>query len=283
MRGIRWLALHVSERMARALLYPITAYFLAIRGVERRSSRRYLRRVLGRKPRFREVARHFYTFAVTILDRVFLLTDRFAPERVRVHGLPALLELVDAGRGVLLLGSHLGSFEAVRAIGMSRPDVTVRVVMDYGHNPQLTALLDALNPRVRATLIDAAENSTTVLLKVHETIEAGGLVGILADRPHLSEPTVTCNLLGGPVKLPLSPFRIAAVLKAPVMLMFGLVETAGSYEVYFEKFADPITISRSDREGDIRNWAQRYADRLEARARSAPYNWFNFYDYWNDL
>jgi predicted LPLAT superfamily acyltransferase len=28
--------------------------------------------------------------------------------------------------------------------------------------------------------------------------------------------------------------------------------------------------------------AQRYADSLEQRLRTAPYNWFNFYPYWTD-
>lgn len=282
LRFIRWVALSASPRLARALLYPITLYFLIVRDVERRASRLYLRRVLGREPDLRHVARHIHTFARTILDRVFLLSGRFEASHIRLHGQQALHDYADRGVGVLLFGSHLGSFEVVRVTGLSRNDVVVKILMDYGHNRRLALILDALNPRAVETLIDASGDSTQVLLKMHEVLDAGGLMGMLADRPHVGEPTVTCSFFGEPVQLPTSPFRIASVLKAPVFLIFGLLRPNGDYDVYFEKFADQITLARNQREEQARVLAQRYAERLEFYAREAPYNWFNFYDFWND-
>jgi predicted LPLAT superfamily acyltransferase len=32
----------------------------------------------------------------------------------------------------------------------------------------------------------------------------------------------------------------------------------------------------------VKKWTQAYARRLEDYTRRAPYNWFNFYDYWDD-
>lgn len=280
-RFIRWLALHVGESAARLCLYPITAYFLIMRHSERRASRDYLRRALGREPRLLDIARHIHTFATTILDRVFLLTGRFKPERIRLHGLPELNTHLDAGRGVLLLGSHFGSFEAVRAIGLARQELHLRILMDYQHNPQLSQLLDALNPRARDSIIDATGDSTRVLLEIHETLNAGGLVGMLADRARSGESTVTCRLLNDPVALPVGPFRIAAVLHKPVMLIFSILRSDNTYDVYFEPFADELHVGRrGERDQAINEWVHRYASRLEARIREAPFNWFNFYDYW---
>ena len=77
---IRSFSLVGGRRLSRLLLYPITLYFLARRGEERRDSRAYLSRVLGRPARLADVARHIHTFAATILDHVFLLggdMDRF--------------------------------------------------------------------------------------------------------------------------------------------------------------------------------------------------------------
>lgn len=281
LRFIRWLGLRVSPRAAHALLYPVTLYFLVMRGPERRASRAYLSRVFGCRATLLQTARHIYTFAVTILDRVFFLAGRFEAERVRVHGLPELHRHLDAGRGVLLLGAHFGSFDAVRTLAFSRPELTVRILMDYGHNAQLSAVLNALNPRAEAGIIDASGDSTQVLLQIYETLAAGGMVGVLADRARPGEATRACSLLGTPAALPIAPFRLAAVLGCPVMLMFGVLRENRFYDIYFEPFADRIVLGpRSARDGQLASWLKRYAERLEARVREAPYNWFNFYDFW---
>jgi predicted LPLAT superfamily acyltransferase len=281
-RFIRWVALDVSAPVARAMLLPITAYFLLVRGPERRASRNYLRRVLHREPRLKDVARHIHSFAVSILDRVAFLSEHGNARTVRVHGVEHVHRHLEQGRGILLFGSHLGSFEAVRHVGFSRPDLEVRILMDYQQNPQLTTLLDALNPRAHASVIDAGEESTRVLLKIHETLERGGLVGVLADRVHAGETTIPAELLGSPITLSMGSFRIAAVTGAPVLLIFGLLQADGTYDVHFEPFADRIEIRRGQREEDAGLWGRRYAARLEARIREAPFNWFNFYDYWRD-
>ncbi|MBW8075945.1 MAG: acyltransferase, partial [Metallibacterium scheffleri] len=70
---IRCIGLRGGRPPARLLLYPITLYFFLRRGPERRASRAYLARVLGRPARTRDVLRHFHAFAATTLDRVFLL------------------------------------------------------------------------------------------------------------------------------------------------------------------------------------------------------------------
>jgi predicted LPLAT superfamily acyltransferase len=281
-RFMRWVALKVSTRVARGMLYPITLYFLIVRGPERRASRNYLRRALRVEPRLLDIARHIHTFAVCILDRVAFLSGRSNARIVRVHGSDHVQRHLQQGRGALLFGTHLGSFDVVRHVAFSRPDVVVRILMDYQQNPQLTSLLDALNPRARASVIDAGEESTRVLLCIHETLRAGGLVGVLADRPHPGDATVPARLLGGTIALPISPFRLAAVTGVPVVLIFGLLKADGTYDVYFEPFAERIEIRRGQREADAEQWARQFAERLEARIHEAPFNWFNFYDYWRD-
>jgi predicted LPLAT superfamily acyltransferase len=64
------------------------------------------------------------------------------------------------------------------------------------------------------------------------------------------------------------------------VLFFGLYLGGRRYEVRLEPFANAIPLGSREREAAVRPWVERYARRLEHQCRDAPYNWFNFYDYW---
>ena len=278
---IRSIARYGGRALGRLCLYPITAYFVLMRGPERRASRAYLQRVQGGHAGLLAVARHVHTFAATILDRVFLLGGQFDRFDVRVHGVDALHAQLDQG-GLLLFGSHLGSFEVLRVLARRRPQLQVRVLLDKGHNPAMTQLLDALNPDIAATVIDAGQDGPSIVLAIQQALAEGALVALLVDRVHPGEAALPATFLGGRVQFPSAPWLIAAVLKAPVVLGFGLYRGGNRYELRFESFSEAIDIARQDRARVLPMLVQRYAARLEHHARGAPYNWFNFYDYWCD-
>ncbi|MCR6687737.1 hypothetical protein [Pseudoxanthomonas sp.] len=93
------IARHGGRGLARLCLWPITAYFVLVRGPERRASRAWLSRVRGRRAGLWAAARHVHAFSATILDRLFLLGGRMDLFDIRVHGLEPLEALVDHGRG----------------------------------------------------------------------------------------------------------------------------------------------------------------------------------------
>jgi predicted LPLAT superfamily acyltransferase len=91
---------------------------------------------------------------------------------------------------------------------------------------------------------------------------------------------VSAPFLGAPADFPAAPYLIASMLKLPVVLGFGIYRGGNRYELYFELFDADLTIERGRREPQLRAAAQRYAARLEHYLRIAPYNWFNFHDFW---
>ena len=264
----------------KTLLLPITGYFLLTAPRQRRASRRYLERVLGRSPTWWDVARHIHCFAATILDRVFLLSGRFDQLEIRIHNLEVLLERARDGRGCILLGSHLGSFEVLRALAVKQSDLRVKVLMYPNHNQTITRLLDALDPAVAETVIPLG--TPDVLLRLHEALEDHSMVGILGDRVTANDRQVSCRFLGAEARFPAGPVLIAAATGAPVVLFFGLYRGGRRYDVHFELLAERIQIDRQQRMPAAQAWTQRYVERLEFHARAAPYNWFNFYDFWDD-
>ncbi|MFD0738721.1 acyltransferase [Lysobacter koreensis] len=278
---IRTIACRGGRALARVLLVPITAYFVLVRGPERRASRDYLARVLGRPPRLLDVARHVHTFAATILDRVFLLSGQLHRFDIRIEGLDAIHTQIDRGQGLLMFGSHLGSFEVMRVLARQRPDIQVRVVLDKAHNPAMTQLLDALNPEIARTVIDAGQDGPSIVLAIKQATDAGALVALLVDRARPGEAWLPAPFLGRTAPFPIAPWLIAATLKVPVALAFGLYRGGNRYQLAFEVFSEGLSMERHNRMQVIAALVQRYAARLQHHARSAPYNWFNFYDFWH--
>ena len=270
-----------GRAISRVLLLPITLYFLIVRGPERRASRDFLTRVTGRPASLWQVARHLHCFASTILDRVFLLSGQLRRFEVRVFGLDALHARLDEGNGMLLFGSHHGSFEVLRVLSLERPDVQLRVVMDRNQNAIITHMLETLSPEIARTVIDARQDGLAITLAIHEATRANALVGLLVDRAKASEPVTAVPFFGAEAEFPDSPFLIAATLRVPVVISFGLYRGGRRYDLHFEAFEIEQQVPRGQRREALRRMQQRYAQRLEHYVRTAPYNWFNFYDFWS--
>lgn len=277
---IRALALHGGRRFARLLLYPITLYFFLRRGAERRASRQYLARAFGHPPGLWSMLRQFHGYAATTLDRIFLLARGERGFHIEVEGLAELERCLGEGRGVLLVGSHQGSFEALRVLGARRPDVPLRVVLDKGRTPAMTQLLEALAPEVGKAVIDASQGGANVVLAAAEACAQGGMVALLADRAGPHEAQRAVDFLGAPALLPVGPWLLAAALQVPVLLCFGLYCGGNRYRLVFESFDDCVTIPRDRRDATLDALLARYVARLEHYVHVAPFNWFNFHDFW---
>jgi predicted LPLAT superfamily acyltransferase len=274
------IARRCGRRATRLLLYPITLYFLLVRGPERTASRAYLGRVLGRPATLADVARHIHSFAGTILDRVYLLGGRMDLFDIQVDGVEALTAALDQGRGVLVFGSHLGSFDALRVLKRLRGDIALRVVLDKAHNQAISAALDALDPALAAGIIDAGQDGASVALAIKQALDANALVAMLVDRAQPGEPALRTPFLGAAAPLPTTPWLIAAALGVPVVLAFGLHRGGNRYALAFEPFSDRIVLPRAERAAGLAALLGRYAGILQARTVDAPFNWFNFYDFW---
>src|SRR5438105_13663955 len=190
LRLINWIAVHIGRAAARLLLYPITLYFLIGAHAARRTSYDYLERVRTGPARWWHVFDHFHCFGATILDRFYLLRGEFERFDVRLHHPEILHRQIETGKGCILLGSHLGSFEVLRAIGVTQQEFPLKVLMDITHNERMTLFLDGLNREIARTVIVPDRPDT--LLRVKDSLDAGDLVGILGDRPTSDGKTAQC-------------------------------------------------------------------------------------------
>jgi predicted LPLAT superfamily acyltransferase len=282
LRLMLWILRRLGWRAGHFLLYPIAAYFLLSSPRQRRNARAYLRRALGREPRLLDLYRLWFAFSSTILDRVFLASGRTEGYRFDIEGLDALKAVLAEGRGCLLFGAHMGSFEALRAVADAGSPVELAVLMHEANARRAQSLANAFGGARGHAAAVIPLGTTDAMLRAHEVLGRGGMVGLLADRRPHGERVARVPFLGAPAPLPLGPHLLAMMLGAPVMLAFGLWQGPRRYLVRFEPFPAPASPSRRDRAAEAAESAARFAARLEEICRAHPYNWFNFHDFWNE-
>ncbi|MEO6895007.1 MAG: acyl-CoA synthetase [Caldimonas sp.] len=286
LRTMRWLAVTFGRRATRAFLWLIVCG-VVLNGQTRRESKRYLGRVLGRPARLGDVHAHVFTFLSTVLDRIYLLQERFDEFEFDAKGIETILEPISRGEGVLAFGAHFGSFEALRMIGHDK-GLRVAMIMYEDNARLINDALAAIAPK--AELHTIALGRVDAMLAIRQWLDDGGLAGLLADRtlPGHSQrsKSIVLPFLGAPAMFSDGPFRLAAMLRRKVVFMAGLYRGGRTYDLRFIELADFGSLSATGagrgaaRDAAIRAALERYVETLEAMCREAPLNWFNFYDFW---
>lgn len=278
LRLIAWIGLRLGRRIARAILYPVCAYFVLFSRGARASSRAYLSAVFGRPATLTDVFRQHFWFAATLLDRVYVFAGQHERFDIEAEGDRALHARLTSGQGVLLLGAHMGNHTVARAAGRAQANVTVNMMMYEDNARTIRAVEEALGANETPRVIPLG--NVDALLKARDCLARGECVGMLADRALHDDRIVTVPFFGRPANFPAGPILTAALLRVPVMLFFCLYRGGRRYTLHFEHFAELVELSRDNRAHDIERYVARFAARLEHYCRLAPYNWFNFFDFW---
>jgi len=288
--GLRFLAgcyRLLGETGMRLVLWPVVAYFLLTGGAARRASMDYfarLRRFSGGatpRPGWRTSFRHMLAFAESALHKFAAWAGRLDglalefPERARFEA------LVASGRGALLLGAHFGNLEMTRAVAARHRLARITAVVYSEHATAFRGTLEGASPEYAENLVHVTEITPATVIALKEKVERGELLVIVGDRTPAAENGRVCSVdfLGAPADFAEGPFILAHLLECPVYLFFCPREDSG-YRIYFEPFAERVELPRARRAEALREYARRYAARLEALCRRAPYQWFNFYNYW---
>ncbi|MGH8306329.1 MAG: hypothetical protein ACRETG_12040, partial [Steroidobacteraceae bacterium] len=250
-------SLALGRPVARCILYCIATYFFLFAPTARRAARGYLRRALGRAPTARDRFRQVFAFAATILDRLYLVKERYGLFAISLEGEALLKATVERGNGAFLLGAHLGSFQIMSAIGRRQPGLRVAMAMYQDNANRVTALLGAGDPASAPEIIPLGH--LDAMLRIRDCLDAGGFVGMLADRTLGDGPAEPVSFLGRTALFPVGPMRAAAALRRPVFFMTGLYRGGNRYHVVFRQIADFTQTPRGQREAAIRAAVARYA------------------------
>jgi predicted LPLAT superfamily acyltransferase len=273
----------------RLCLYPVVAMHWLSRPGLRAASLQYLERVeaatgaLGHKPRWLDSVRHMLTFAETMLDKLLATSGRYRFERVRTEGREEFYQAAKAGRGGIIVTAHMGCLELCRAMANRRGEVKLNILVHTLHAEQFNRILKRLNPENDFQLLEVTDMGPATAVALNERVEAGEFVVIAGDRiPVNASQTVRVDFLGHPAPFPVGPYVLAALLKCPLYLL-GCIHEGDGYTIHFECLAERVELPRGRREAALMDYARKYALQVTALLKRAPYDWFNFFPFWDQV
>ncbi len=272
------IATTAGRPISRLLLWPIAGFFWLRTPDARADSAKYLGKILDRPATALDTLKHYYTFSATILDRVYFLKRREDQFDIEIVGEEHLLSELSPDKGIFLVGAHLGSIEVLRHIGLNRAGRGVAMAMFETNAQRIGQFLRSVDPELAENIVPLGRPDS--MLRLSERIDRGDMVGFLADRSFGEEPTQPVSFCGENAPFPTGVFRMASALRCPVIVMAGLYMGGNRYQVHFVPLADFTDTERSQRKAAVSQAIDAYGRHLERFCRIAPYNWFNFYDFW---
>ncbi|WP_445114972.1 LpxL/LpxP family acyltransferase [Acinetobacter sp. WZC-1] len=282
-----WLYRLGGRFLCRLILYFVILWYWLFAQTVRRASLGYLRqlhRFAGQQSPFqhRPVSTNSYThllqFGECILDKIEGWLGRIPEHKLNLQGHENFR--AHYGNGAIILVSHFGNIELLRAIKSEHPQ-KINVLVYQKHATQFNRFLRKLNDRTEIQLISVDELGVETALLLQQKLDQGEWVVIAADRvPVQSDRVQTVRFLGQDASWPQGAWILASLLKVPVLAVFCYRFQQG-FDVHIHHVADQVRLARANRLQDMQLYTRQYIALLEQHCMRAPYQWFNFYHVWN--
>lgn len=273
----------------RFLAFPVGFFYWIFSRRARFFSRAYFEK-LGRRG---SSLTHIISFALNLVENAQAWAGKLSFKNVRWQDddVRDLVRNIDAGRGTALVISHLGNAQMLKGLASAGESGTERwmsitTISDMDVSAGFNAMLNEINPNAAFHMVNAADIGPDTVLLLQERLERGEVVVIAGDRVGAhSNRTVTIPFLGADAPFPYGVFFLLSLLDVPSYFVFGLrkkdIGVRPEYDMFVTK--NPVDFScgsRAERERRVVQAARAYAAELEARCRSHPYQWYNFFDFW---
>ncbi len=283
-----WIYQFFGKNIFNLLLMPVMLYYYLSSHLARNSSKAYLQKIyqygcthpdFSKPPGWLHSYKHFLHFGFAISDKISAWLGDLQHSDIIFEKSEELLHLQRQGKGALILSAHLGNIEMARAIADKY--IKMNALVFTKNAMKFNKVFQRVSPKVSQHLlhVDNIGLDTAVILK--EKVDRGEFVIILADRTPISSPdrVNTCHFLGYPASFGQGAFILGNLLNCPVYTMFVLKEQK-TYRIYLDLFTKRITLPRKQRQQALQKYIEKYAQQLEKYCLKAPYQWFNFFDFW---
>ena len=277
--------------LVRIFAIPIGFFFWLVSVNQRKAIKTYLKKIRpGRKPYTLPL---FLAFSITIIEKLESWAGkiRFGKIHFQQDDITTIWKELEEGKGALLICSHLGNMEMLRAIadygeiGVSRK-VPVISIVDFAVTAEFNHMIEETNGSSMHNIISADDIGPDTMMMLQEHVAKGGIVVIAGDRSSADTPdrNYDIDFLGSPAQFPQGPFIMASLLDCPTYFVFAArqkpLSVSAEYNMHIHKTKVEFSGSRSEKKLQIRQMAEEFVRSLEKYCNKYPFQWYNFYEYW---
>ena len=271
---IKYLGLNASY----LLLHFVIAYFCLFSPRNSQATYYYLRKRQGysKIKSFFGIYKSYYSFGQTLVDKLAIssgLKERFTYD---FDGTELIEQLLKAGKGGILISAHVGNFEVSEfffdVVDGDIDDKISLVTWDQEHQ-KIKEYMERVTSKSTIKFILIKEDMSHIF-EIHQAISDGEIVCFTGDRYIPGAKFLEEELMGAKAKFPLGPYLLASRLKVPVLFVYVMKESRKHYQLY----ARSVEVKRGDAQGILKAYTQN----LEWVLKKYPFQWFNFFDFWND-
>ncbi|MZR32217.1 glycosyltransferase family 2 protein [Sneathiella litorea] len=274
-----------GRRICWYAMQPVLLYFFATGREQREASRIYWRRLYlargeDREPSLLDIWRHYRSFAAMALDKLAAWLGTIQINDIFSEDLASLDALANRKPGIMVVTSHLGNVDILRAVGAARGIKNITVFAHTRNAVRFTNILSKANPAATVDIMEVQDIGPATLIELQEKLAAGNWVVIAGDRIPLegSKRIRMLDFLGAPAPFSEGGWLIAALLGSPVYALHCLRD-GEKFRILFDKITDRVNRPRPPKDG-LEAPMTEYVRILQENCQKYPDQWYNFYDFW---
>ena len=263
-------------RCAYVFLAFIVIYFIPFAPKATRAIWRYNRqkRRLGVLASVKELYCHYYVFGQTLIDKMAMRGGLNEKYRYEFDNYKRFLEILNSGEGVVMMGAHIGCWEAGAGFfGTYGKKINI-VMLDAEHQQIKDVLEENASQENNYNIIPLNQNIIDAMLQIKVALNNGEYICFNGDRYMEKDHTAVVDFMGSKALFPMGLFKIAAKCRVPVVFYYSMREPNRTYRFIFE---EPVIDGKMTTEKLL----EQYVKSLEKIVEKYPRQWFNFYDFWN--
>ncbi len=264
-------------KSAYFLLYFVSFYFLLFSIEGSKASYYYFNKRLGHSS-FKsliKVYKSYFVFGQTIIDKVTITSEIKNKFTFEHDGGEAIVDLLKKKQGGILISAHVGNFDiADYFFNEIDFDSQINLVTTDREHRSIKDYLESISIKNNLKFIIVNEDLSHIF-EINNALSNNELVCFTGDRYFEGSKVLSEYLLGKKTNFPAGTFLLGSRLNVPVLFVYVMKETNKHYHLYTRK----ANFKKRDAQSLLKNYTQS----IEWILKKYPYQWFNYFDFWDDI